>query len=551
MGSGHILVYAFDLFMQLYEAEGETPRTAAELILEKNLFGLDIDKRAFQLSYFAMMMKGRQYSRRILNKNIHPKVYVIPAQSDITEAELQLLNLDFPNTGKAQEDLLTLAEVFSHGSDLGSLIEFKDIDFENLKIGLQAENNVSFLDQAVSEMVQVGELLQQKYHIGITNPPYMGSSGMNKTLSDFVKKSYPDSKSDMFGIFIERLQKMTDSSGYYTMITQHAWMFLSSFEKLRKKLNQQTITNMIHLGTRAFEEIGGEVVQTTAFVMSPIQRKEFSGKYLRLVEFANHELKEEKTLEAIASDSVDYLYTTVQDNFAKIPGSPISYWVSENLIHDFVIGKRMDEIVNPKQGLATADNNRFLRQWWEIDINRIKFDATSILDSVKSGKKWFPYNKGGSFRRWYGNYDYVVNWENDGYEIRHFVDDKGKQRSVIRNPKFYFKEAITWSDITSSQFSLRYRTSGSVHDVKGMEAFDETGENLYYILGVLNTKVGNYIFKLLNPTISLQIGNFQSFPVLFQNKEKTETIANHSIKLTKDDWDFSESSWEFRRHPLI
>ncbi len=211
----------------------------------------------------------------------------------------------------------------------------------------------------------------------------------------------------------------------------------------------------------------------------------------------------------------------------------------------------MDEIVEPKQGSATADNNRFLRQWWEVDINRIKFNATSISDSVKSGKKWFPYNKGGSFRRWYGNYDYVVNWENDGYEIRHFVDDKGKLRSRPQNTDYYFKEAITWSDITSSQFSLRYRTSGSVHDVKGMEAFDETGENLYYILGVLNTKVGNYIFKLLNPTISLQIGNFQSFPVLFQNKEKTETIANHSIKLTKDDWDFSESSWEFRRHPLI
>ena len=549
MGSGHILVYAFDLFMQLYEAEGETPRTAAELILEKNLFGLDIDKRAFQLSYFAMMMKGRQYSRRILNKNIHPKVYVIPAQSDITEAELQLLNLDFPNTGKAQEDLLTLAEVFSHGSDLGSLIEFKDIDFENLKIGLQAENNVSFLDQAVSEMVQVGELLQQKYHIGITNPPYMGSSGMNKTLSDFVKKSYPDSKSDMFGIFIERLQKMTDSSGYYTMITQHAWMFLSSFEKLRKKLNQQTITNMIHLGTRAFEEIGGEVVQTTAFVMSPIQRKEFSGKYLRLVEFANHELKEEKTLEAIASDSVDYLYTTVQDNFAKIPGSPISYWVSENLIHDFVIGKRMDEIVNPKQGLATADNNRFLRQWWEIDINRIKFDATSILDSVKSGKKWFPYNKGGSFRRWYGNYDYVVNWENDGYEIRHFVDDKGKQRSVIRNPKFYFKEAITWGKVSSSTSSFRWKEAGNLFADAGMSIFyeDDLRNN---IIGLLNSKVASEILKILSPTMNYEVGHISSVPILKVEKQDTLRVDN-CINLTKEDWNSLETAWGFAKHPLI
>ncbi|WGN88967.1 hypothetical protein [Ligilactobacillus faecis] len=211
----------------------------------------------------------------------------------------------------------------------------------------------------------------------------------------------------------------------------------------------------------------------------------------------------------------------------------------------------MDELVTPKQGLATADNNRFLREWWEVDLNNIKFDATSTVEAVASGKKWFPYNKGGSFRRWYGNYDYVVNWENDGYEIKHFVDDKGKQRSVVRNPSYYFKEAITWSDVTSSNFSLRYRSLGSIHDVKGMEAFEEAGKNLYYILGVLNTKIGNYIFKLLNPTISLQIGNFQSFPMIIHNKKQTETIARKNVLLSKCDWDSSEKSWEYKRSPLI
>ncbi len=211
----------------------------------------------------------------------------------------------------------------------------------------------------------------------------------------------------------------------------------------------------------------------------------------------------------------------------------------------------MDEVVTPKQGLATADNNRFLREWWEVEHDKIKFDAKSIPDAVESGKKWFPYNKGGSFRRWYGNYDYVVNWENDGQEIRNFVDDKGKQRSVVRNPSHYFKEAITWSDITSSKFSLRYRNFGSIHDVKGMEAFEKSNDNLSYILGLLNTKVGDYIFKLLNPTISLQIGNFQSFPVIIHNKQNTEAVARKNIILTKNDWDKFEISWEYKHHPLI
>ncbi|MFL2120298.1 BREX-1 system adenine-specific DNA-methyltransferase PglX [Marinilactibacillus psychrotolerans] len=550
MGSGHILVYAFDVLMQLYEAEGESPRSAAELIIEKNLFGLDIDKRAFQLTYFALMMKGRQYSRRILSKNIKPNVYAVPDNLGIGEAELQLLPMKFNDQKKAHKDLAMIIDGFKNGNDLGSLIEFEDVDFDNLKSGLD-DNDVSFVDHTVSKMVHIGELLQQKYDIGITNPPYMGRSGMNKELSDYVKKVYPDSKSDLFGVFIERVGRMVKSTGYYAMITQHAWMFLSSFEKLRVKVNSQTIINMAHLGTRAFEEISGEVVQTTTFVMSPIQHKNYVGTYLRMVDFANHKLKEKKLLDAIKTDSHDYIYHIVQDNFAKIPGQPISYWVNKNLIHDFVVGTRMDEILQPKVGLQTGRNDKFIRLWWEVDQTKVKYDATSISDSVQSRKKWFPYNKGGSFRRWYGNYDYLVNWEDNGNEIRNFVDDKGKLRSRPQNTDYYFKEAITWSDITSSKFSLRYREYGSIHDVKGMEAFELSGEHLFYILGVLNTHIGNYIFKLLNPTISLQIGNFQSFPLLIEKKEETEEIARQNVALSKSDWDTSETSWNFTKSPLI
>ncbi|WET88655.1 Eco57I restriction-modification methylase domain-containing protein [Ligilactobacillus murinus] len=303
MGSGHILVYAFDVLIQLYVAEGFRERDAVELILRNNLYGLDIDKRAFQLAYFALMMKARQYSRRILNKHIKLNVYTVPGEAGISESDIKLLPMNFPDQEKAFEDLETLVTNFKYGSDLGSLIEFKDIDFENLKSGLNTEN-ISLFDDDIRKMVCVGELLQQKYDIAVTNPPYMGSSGMNKILSDFVKKYFPNSKSDLFGVFMERLEKMVKSSGYYSMITQHAWMFLSSFEKLRNKINKQTIVNMLHLGTRAFEEIGGEVVQTTAFVISPADYKNYSGSYVRLVDFENHKLKEEKTVAVIEKSQV-------------------------------------------------------------------------------------------------------------------------------------------------------------------------------------------------------------------------------------------------------
>ena len=550
MGSGHILVYAFDVLIQLYVAEGFRERDAVELILRNNLYGLDIDKRAFQLAYFALMMKARQYSRRILNKHIKLNVYTVPGEAGISESDIKLLPMNFPDQEKAFEDLETLVTNFKYGSDLGSLIEFKDIDFENLKSGLNTEN-ISLFDDDIRKMVCVGELLQQKYDIAVTNPPYMGSSGMNKILSDFVKKYFPNSKSDLFGVFMERLEKMVKSSGYYSMITQHAWMFLSSFEKLRNKINKQTIVNMLHLGTRAFEEIGGEVVQTTAFVISPADYKNYSGSYVRLVDFENHKLKEEKTVAVIEKENTDYLYTTTQNNFTKIPGQPISYWVSENLIHDFVIGKRMDEVVTPKQGLATADNNRFLREWWEVEHDKIKFDAKSIPDAVESGKKWFPYNKGGSFRRWYGNYDYVVNWENDGQEIRNFVDDKGKLRSRPQNTEYYFKEAITWPLITSGGLSVRYREYGSIHDVSGMSAFSDNVDVIYYIIGMLNTPLGNNILRILNPTINSQIGDFRNIPVIVNQKYEIINFVQQAILLTKEDWDLNENTWNFKISPLI
>lgn len=543
MGSGHILVYAFDVLIQLYVAEGFRERDAVELILRNNLYGLDIDKRAFQLAYFALMMKARQYSRRILNKHIKLNVYTVPGEAGISESDIKLLPMNFPDQEKAFEDLETLVTNFKYGSDLGSLIEFKDIDFENLKSGLNTEN-ISLFDDDIRKMVCVGELLQQKYDIAVTNPPYMGSSGFNSTLSTFAKKNYKNSKSDLFAMFIERWNHALNFDGYNSMVTMQSWMFLSSYESMRKNIiSKLTITNLMHMENMVM----GIAFGTAVTIFKKNYLKGFKGTYHQ-IKFKDISQKDSPKSLPITGNRFNQIS---QDEFTKIPGQPISYWVSENLIHDFVIGKRMDEVVTPKQGLATADNNRFLREWWEVEHDKIKFDAKSIPDAVESGKKWFPYNKGGSFRRWYGNYDYVVNWENDGQEIRNFVDDKGKQRSVVRNPSYYFKEAITWPLITSGGLSVRYREYGSIHDVSGMSAFSDNVDVIYYIIGMLNTPLGNNILRILNPTINSQIGDFRNIPVIVNQKYEIINFVQQAILLTKEDWDLNENTWNFKISPLI
>ena len=546
MGSGHILVYAFDVLIQLYVAEGFRERDAVELILRNNLYGLDIDKRAFQLAYFALMMKARQYSRRILNKHIKLNVYTVPGEAGISESDIKLLPMNFPDQEKAFEDLETLVTNFKYGSDLGSLIEFKDIDFENLKSGLNTEN-ISLFDDDIRKMVCVGELLQQKYDIAVTNPPYMGSSGFNSTLSTFAKKNYKNSKSDLFAMFIERWNHALNFDGYNSMVTMQSWMFLSSYESMRKNIiSKLTITNLMHMENMVM----GIAFGTAVTIFKKNYLKGFKGTYHQ-IKFKDISQKDSPKSLPITGNRFNQIS---QDEFTKIPGQPISYWVSENLIHDFVIGKRMDEVVTPKVGLQTGDNNYFLREWWEVEHDKIKFDAKSIPDAVESGKKWFPYNKGGSFRRWYGNYDYVVNWENDGQEIRNFVDDKGKLRSRPQNTEYYFKEAITWSDVTSGNFSIRYREIGSLFDSTGPSIFSVSRNDRIYLLGLLNTPVGNYVFKILNPTIHMHVGYASLFPTLINLsiRDRVINISKKCIDIAKEDWLCSETGWtNFKKHPLI
>ena len=533
MGSGHILVYAFDVFMQLYEAEGETPRTAAELILEKNLFGLDIDKRAFQLSYFAMMMKGRQYSRRILSKRIKPNVYVIPTHEILSEEELQLLNLPFPNAVKAHQDLTTLSEGFSTGNDLGSLIAFEGVDFNNLKAGIDAESAVSFLDQALCEMVQVSELLQQKYAVVVTNPPYMGSSGFNATLAKFAKKAYPNSKSDLFAMFIERWNKPLLSGAYNAMVTMQSWMFLSSYETMRKNIiNKLTIANMMHMENMVMGIAFGTVV--TIFQNKRI--KEFKGTY--------HQIKtvdaSKGTPESVPVPGNRFNQIS-QDEFNKIPGSPISYWVSEIIFSTFANIMPLGELEKAGTGLQTSNGNRFLRFWYEIDTGMIN-------------KKWYHLAKGGSYRKWYGNNEYVVNWENNGSEIKESIVTRypylrGNYSLVVKNEKKYFASGVITSRVTSGKLSFRFSPNDEIFSDATTGIFP-IHNHLFY-LGLLNSPILTLITEL-NPTLNFQAGDLEKLPLILPKTvvdfEKKVQIL---ITISKIDWDSFEESWDFKKHPLI
>jgi len=539
MGSGHILVYAFDVLMEIYRECGYVDRDAVQAIIENNLFGLDIDGRAYQLAYFAIMMKARSYDKRFLSREIEPKVYPIYDYTKIHTTE---------NT-----DLNYLISEFSKAKQYGSLINFKsDFNLSSVKEyldNLQAQLTIDSVDISMIENVILNtEVLLNKYTVVCTNPPYLNK--MNGELKEYITKHYKDYSGDLFSVFMYKNFDYCKPNGYSAFMTPFVWMFIKTYENLRQFIiNQKSITSLIQMEYSAFEEA---TVPICSFVLKNSQETD-KGLYFRLSDFkGGMEVQKQKVLEALVNKECGYFYETSGENFSKIPGSPIAYWVSEKVINDFETGIRMETIVSPKQGLATADNTRFLRIWWEVVTDKIKYDSVNVEQLIESKCKWIPYNKGGGRRQWYGNYDYLVNWENDGFEIRNFRDDKGKLRSAVRSPQFYFKPAITWSDITSGGFSIRYRLGGGIHDVTGMSAFCNDENKLKYLLGLMSTKISDYIFKILNPTIHLQIGNFCDFPVLVKDhKDEVICLADNSISISKTDWDSFETSWDFKLHPLI
>lgn len=549
MGSGHILVYAFELFMKMYIEQGYSKRDAAQKIIENNLFGLEIDKRAFQLAYFSIMMKGREYDRRFLRRNPTTNLYYF---EDLHVSD-EFYN--FISDKVVKDNLKKVVKDFSDATELGSIIKIDEsIDLDSIEevvAGLDFESGLDVfgykkIQKQILKTLKIIKVMATKYEAVVTNPPYMNK--FDKSLKKYLRDNYKNYSKDLFSVFIYHNVHQLVKGGYAGYMTPLVWMFIKTYEPLRHDIiNNFKIDSLIQMEYSAFEEA---TVPIDTFVLKNSDDK--IGTYLRLSNFKGGMIvQEQKVLEAISDPTVKYLYHTDQSNFDKIPGSPIAYWASENLINDFEKGTPLGELVDAKQGLATADNKRFLRQWFEVGIDNISFDSQSIKDSIESGKKWFPYNKGGSYRKWYGNYDYVVNWQNDGYEIRHFADDKGKIRSRPQNTEFYFKEAVTWSDVNSGTFSLRYRSKGSIHDVKGMSAFSKDNNLLFKILALLNAKIGNYVFKMINPTISLQIGNFVNFPFINYKNESLIELVKSNIKLGKQDWDAFETSWDFQKNPLL
>lgn len=559
MGSGHILVYAFDVLMQIYESAGYSQRDAARSILEHNIYGLDIDDRAYQLAYFAVMMKARQYNRRILNGENTCHVYAIQESNSINRAHLKYFGAGMDDIEKnaAKMQLEGLLDTLTDAKEYGSILNVESYNWDLLRRFVAAEDtdgqismdSVGVEDTAeqLNRLIDIGKTMARKYWVTCTNPPYAGTSNLSANVNNFVKKNYPDSKADLFAVFIERCRQMTVNNGFQAMITQHAWMFLSSFEKLREKMMQTETINMAHLGARAFEEIGGEVVQTTAFVRCVNHIDDYKGTYCRLIEPTSQQGKEEMFLAG------ENRYTANQDDFGKIPGGAIAYWTSDAMLKAFS-NQILYDVARPRQGMATTNNDLFLRLWSEVSFKKMGLGCTSQEEALETKKKWFPVTKGGAFRRWYGNFDYVVNYENSGKTICDYIDTtpgvKVKSNGRVINRDLYFHKGMTWSTIASGPFGMRYVPNGFIFETKGSMCFT-SDDLLDYILGLYNSPVIQCFLQMVSPTLDYHEGPLGKTPVLIKKNEQINQLVEENVKSSKTDWDSFENSWDFKKHPLF
>ena len=555
MGSGHILVYAFDVLMQIYESAGYSQRDAAKSILENNIYGLDIDDRAYQLAYFAVMMKARQYNRRILNGENTCHVYAIQESNSINRAHLKYFGAGMDDIEKnaAKMQLEGLLDTLTDAKEYGSILNVESYNWDLLRRFVAAEDTAGQISmdsvgvedtaEQVNRLIDIGETMARKYWVTCTNPPYAGTSNLSANVNNFVKKSYPDSKADLFAVFIERCHQMTSVNGFQAMITQHSWMFLSSFEKLREKMMLTETVNMAHLGARAFEEIGGEVVQTTAFVRCANRVEGYKGTYCRLIEPTSQQGKADMFI------SGQNQYHVGQISFSKIPGVPVAYWISPEVLKLFD-ERTVGSIADAKSGMTTTDNTRFLRLWEEVNCQKIGFGYSNIADTQDMKYKWFPFCKGGDFRRWAGNESFVVNWFNNGEEIR--VAAEGATGGRLVNIDCALRECLVWTKISSANISLRLKKQGIFFSDAAPGVFTNR-ETLYYLLALLNTKYANEIIKLINPTLNFVPGAVSSVPVKKdeKNKGKIIEIAEGNVQLSERDWDSFETSWNFKKHPLL
>ena len=539
MGSGHILVYAFDVFMQIYLSEGYSERDAAQLILEKNIFGLDIDRRAYQLSYFALMMKARQYNRRILSLRLNPQVY--------------------EPTG------------YPEGMEFGSLVKVEELEPRPEKIN---EHQTSLFDNDYETKLNIWNfrrILVQEYDVVVTNPPYMGFSNMSNKISNYLKKHYYDGKADLFSAFIIRSSNLAKKSGYYSMITQPSLLTLASFEKLREKIiTTNSIYSVLHFGRGIF----GIDFGSLSFVVRNSKNLSWFGDYFRL---------HKRTFQYIESSDIEQLFLTSKDDinckfdfenydtnigltsqhfeqgdtihfianqnlFLKVPGYPISYSFTNRIFEIFSNYDTLSSFGITRLGMTTADNEKFTRLWFEPDFENCIFSAANAEDVRNSGCKWVPYNKGGKFRKWYGNLDTLVNWSNNGDEIKNFADKEGRIRSTVPNSEYYFKECLTWSKISSGSIAFRFRPQGSIFDVAGACLYSDKN---YYLLGLLNSKIAMHILSVMSPTMNFEGGHIKSIPIIIKNENRVVEIVKENINYSRIDWNLFETSWDFKRHQLI
>jgi len=553
MGSGHILCVLFDVLVRIYEDYGYTAREAVVKIVENNLWGLDIDERAAQLSYFAVMMKACQYDRRFLTRKVQPHVYAIEESNGITSAPMHDmgLNLSQEEYGKAAKQAMRLIEEMHDAKEYGSIIDVTPCDWDLLRrfaVPREEEGQLHLdihgeieASARLQYLINIGEALAQQFHIIVTNPPYMGSGNMGEVLSAFTKDHYKDSKADLSTVFMDKALTWCGDNGFIAMINIPSWMFITSFEALRNRvLEDSCISVMNHFGRGIF----GSDFGTTAFVLRKSPIPHFSGHYLRL-------FQKQGAVDSVETKETWFFerrgeFTFRQSDFRKIAGYPIAYWTTPRMVEIFSAYKSISDYADVKDGFTTGDNDRFLRMWYEVEKHKCCFTASGAEDALASNAKWFPYNKGGSFRKWYGNQLYLINWENDGYELKHY------KKSVLRNQQYAFRDGITWTLLSSSCFGVRVTEGNSLFDTNGKSMFPNKS-NQKYLMALLSSKVAFEFLRILNPTMAFQVGDLSRIPVIISDFEKDEIdrLAEYCLEISKQDWNSFETGWDFNINPLV